>query len=100
MPSQHWKNGSTTRWRKVRAFVLKRDSNRCQISLPPKCDCTLADCKRFHGCTITATQVHHLDGKAAGDDPDRCVASCRGCNLQIGDPTVGNDPPIKSLTAW
>lgn len=100
MPSQHWGKGSTTKWRKIRAQVLTRDSYRCQLRLAPKCDCTLPDCKRFHGCTTRADCVHHLDGKANGDDPNRCVASCTGCNLQIGDPTKDTDPGISVRTVW
>jgi hypothetical protein len=96
-----WGSGSTTRWRKIRKRVLERDGWRCQLRLPPACDCTLPDCKRFHGCKIKADCVHHLDGKAAGDDPNRCVAACTPCNLQIGDPQrTQPDPPIAPRTAW
>lgn len=100
MPSQHWKGGSTTKWRKTRKFCLTRDNYRCQLRLAPKCDCTLPDCKRFHGCKIIADCVHHLDGKGAGDDPERCVSACTPCNLQVGDPTKDNDPVIKVRTVW
>lgn len=71
--SEAWRGGSTRQWRKVRAFVLSRDRYSCQA--------------RLAGCTGRATEAHHLDGKAAGDDPARIIATCRHCNLKIGDPT-------------
>lgn len=52
--------------------MLERDRYQCRV--------------RLAGCTIRATCVHHLDGKAAGDDPARMVASCTSCNLKAGEP--------------
>ncbi len=80
-----WGKGSTRRWRAIRKRVLDRDGWRCQVQLP--------------GCQTIADCVHHLDGKAAGDNPDRCVASCTPCNLTIGDPG-GQDPEHVQRTAW
>jgi 5-methylcytosine-specific restriction endonuclease McrA len=76
---------STTAWRKVRAYVLKRDGGRCQVKL--------------EGCKTIADCVHHLRGRALGDDPRYLVASCTPCNLQVGDPRV-KDPDIKPRTVW
>ena len=91
-----WQGGSTRAWRKTRAMVLRRDRYRCQLRRP--------------GCTLRADCVHHLDGKAAGDNPARLLASCQHCNLAIGDPTKtrGNgkanrasyDPPPSPRTRW
>lgn len=77
--------GSTRAWRAVRAQILVRDGERCQLQLP--------------GCTHAATEVHHRAGKAAGDDPRNLVASCRACNLAIGDPRRHNPAP-RGVTKW
>jgi 5-methylcytosine-specific restriction endonuclease McrA len=83
-----WGKGSTRAWRNLRLKILRRDGYRCQLRIPDTCT-TIADC------------VHHLDGKAAGDDPDRLVASCTPCNLHTGDPAGrGHDPEHVSRTAW
>ena len=67
MTSKAWTAaGSTRAWRKTRELVLQRDGHRCQLRHP--------------GCTGHATEVHHLDGKAAGDSPDRCIAACHRCH--------------------
>jgi 5-methylcytosine-specific restriction endonuclease McrA len=65
--------GSTTQWRKTRAAVLKRDRNRCQL--------------QHQGCTMKATEVHHLTAIAAGAqqrrdaiDPRDCIAVCADCH--------------------
>ena len=91
--SSSWENGSTREWRKIRGRVLKRDSNLCQL--------------RIEGiCKYRADCVHHLDGKAAGDNPARLVASCTPCNLRTGDPTKAKrnkaaaDPPPSPRTQW
>lgn len=100
MPSRHWGSGSTTKWRKTRARVLRRDGNRCQLRLPPACDCTLPDCKRFHGCKTIADCEHHVRGKEFGDDDADCVAACTPCNLKIGQPGRNTDPVITVRTIW
>lgn len=82
-----WGKGSTTAWRKTRLTVLNRDRWRCQLNRP--------------GCKTIADCVHHLDGKAMGDDPDRLVAACTPCNLAIGDPARGKrNPEHVPRTAW
>ena len=83
--SYSWARGSTTAWRKVRAFVLERDRYHCQL--------------RLAGCTDVATHAHHTRGRAVtGDDPRYIVASCAHCNLTLGQPDVSPDPIPR--TAW
>jgi 5-methylcytosine-specific restriction protein A len=68
-PSSHVT--ATAAWRKVRAQVLKRDRNRCQIREP--------------GCTIEATQVDKIVNLAAGGaplDPRNLRAACAHCNAR------------------
>lgn len=85
--SHDWSRGSTRAWRRIRAFVLARDHHTCRI----KIDGT---------CISTATHVHHLHGKATGDDPRFLVASCAPCNLKTGDPMRAPDPPAIPITRW
>lgn len=86
--SKSWEKGSTTEWRRIRRYVLGRDRGQCRI--------------RIQGtCTGTATHAHHTLGRAiTGDDPMFIVAACAPCNLAIGDPMKGKDPPGKSATKW
>ena len=62
---------STNVWRTLRRRVLVRDGQLCQLRLP--------------GCTVTATEVHHLDppseGGAQYPPADRLQASCKHCNV-------------------
>ncbi|RKF24131.1 HNH endonuclease [Micromonospora globbae] len=83
--SRSWEGGSTRAWRKLRAWVLNRDSHRCQLRLP--------------GCTTIATHVHHLRGKQHGDDPTYLAAACAHCNLATGD-VSGHDPAPQPRTRW
>jgi 5-methylcytosine-specific restriction protein A len=60
---------TTAAWRRVRAQVLKRDRNRCQLQEP--------------GCTGKATQVDHIVSVGAGGAPldlRNLVAACPTCN--------------------
>lgn len=86
--SGSWAGGSSRRWRRTRAYVLARDGYTCQLRLP--------------GCEGAAPleggHVHHLRGKATGDDPAQLVASCAPCNLQAGQ--VDPDPDPRPLTRW
>lgn len=86
--SKGWGKGSTRRWRRTRAAVLQRDGWVCRVGLP--------------GCTTAATCVHHTKGRAVtGDDPTHLVASCRNCNLKVGDPQKrSNDPKAAPITKW
>lgn len=80
--SSAWRGGSTRAWRKVRAAVLKRDGHTCQL--------------RLDGCTLAADCVHHLYGRAVtGDDPAYLVASCRHCNLVVGEPAASRATRIR-----
>lgn len=86
MISASWAGGSTRQWRRVRAAVLARDANRCQV--------------QTDACTTIATCVHHLDGRSVtGDDPSRLVASCTPCNLKLGDVRT-NDPQPRPTKWW
>jgi len=52
-------------------------------------------------CTGTATQAHHVLGKAVtGSDPRYLVASCAPCNQKIGDPQGQPDPPVRAVSRW
>lgn len=50
-------------------------------------------------CTGPADQVHHVMGKANGDDPRYLEAVCGACNRHIGDP-LANEPRPKILSRW
>ena len=84
------RGGSTTRWRKIRAYVLDRDGHRCQI--------------RISGvCIGTATHAHHVKPKVKGgsDDPANLAAACAPCNLHLGDrEQTPNDPAPVPRTSW
>jgi 5-methylcytosine-specific restriction endonuclease McrA len=82
-----WEGGSTRAWRKIRAYVLARDQYRCQLKIEGV-------------CTTFASHAHHLDGKAAGDDPARIVAACKECNLHIGDPARAPSDPEPAGSTW
>jgi 5-methylcytosine-specific restriction endonuclease McrA len=81
--------GSTRAWRRLRAAVLARDHHTCQIRVPGVC---VGRSDPMH--------VHHTIGKARGDDPAYLVAACAPCNLHIGDPGRGSDPPAAPITKW
>ncbi len=95
--SKGWEGGSTREWRRIRLAVLRRDSYVCQVKIAGICKYR-ADC------------VHHLYGKAAGDNPRNLVASCTPCNLHVGDPMKPKrgggrtrrsaDPKPRPRTAW
>lgn len=85
--SKSWAKGSTTAWRKTRASVLRRDRGVCQLRVPGV-------------CTTRADQVHHTKGRAVtGDDPKYLVASCRACNLHVGQPG-SRSPKHLRITSW
>jgi hypothetical protein len=66
--------------------VLTRDGWVCQLELDV--------------CTQVADCVHHVRGKALGDDERYLVAACTACNLKLGDPTKLADPPNEAITKW
>lgn len=95
--SRSWSKGSTRAWRRVRALVLARDRQLaittggpwCRLRVPGVC---VGESRPMH--------VHHLDGKARGDNLARLVASCAPCNLHTGEPIGKGDPPCVPVTRW
>ena len=81
--------GSTTKWRKIRAAILKRDMQICQL------------------CGAHATHVDHIiprrlmQGQAA-DHPDNLQSLCKMCNLSKGggffDRRLDTNAPLGSFT--
>ncbi len=88
--SRSWKNGSTYRWRQVRAIVLANN----QATNGGRCNLAVRGV-----CTLTATQVHHTKGKAYGDDMRYLMAVCAPCNQHVGDPNRGHINP-QPKTNW
>lgn len=90
--SQSWVNGSTRRWRRIRAAVLHRDNLAgwtCRAHEEGWCNRKPGT----HTCTGIPNEAHHTMGKAlTGDNPDHLVSACKPCNLHIGDPTTGTQP--------
>jgi 5-methylcytosine-specific restriction endonuclease McrA len=88
--SKSWAQGSSKAWRALRRAILRANAaqnrGRCQVQIPGV-------------CTGTAVEVHHVLGKRHGDDPAHLVASCRECNLAIGDPNRKSPPP-RPVTDW
>ena len=90
--SKGWAGGSTRRYRKLRAYVLRRDGHTCQM--PTNAEVQALARKRGINlakvCTIAAKHMHHLDGVAAGKvcPPGRAIASCPECNYAIGEVTA------------
>jgi 5-methylcytosine-specific restriction endonuclease McrA len=66
------RNGSTSRWRKIRIAILKRDNNTCYYCGIP-----------------TANTVDHLTplDKGGTNDFHNLVASCSHCNYSKGSRT-------------
>lgn len=91
--SRSWAGGSTSQWRRIRAHVLARDRWVCGL-------CGDRIDPRIRHPDPMSAQVHHLDGRAYGDDPDRMQAAHRRCNLAAGDPTTAPDPKPTPQTRW
>lgn len=68
------RNGSTRRWRHLRAYVLRRDGYTCQMRGP--------------SCTGVATTVDHVVPIALGGallpPPSELRAACGPCNYAAG----------------
>lgn len=89
--SRAWSKGSTSRWRKIRAAVLAdnltANGGRCAVALAGT-------------CTGLATEVHHVLGRnVSGDDPRYLQATCKACNLAIGEPGRVSPAP-RPVTKW
>lgn len=88
--SKAWSGGSTTAWRKLRAAILANNlatnHGQCVRQIPDV-------------CTGQATEVHHVLGKAAGDDPRYLEPVCGPCNRHIGDP-LKYEPQPKIRSRW
>lgn len=95
--SKAWSGGSTRAWRRVRTLVLARDLYRCKLALPGTWTTRQGEQRQCRG---TANSVHHLDGKARGDNPDRMIAACMPCNLKVGEPTRTTNPQGRGMTRW
>ena len=74
MSSALSKRGSTTRWRKLRRWVLERDGYRCRY------------------CGRRATTVDHVLPRSAfqkqgmnADFEENLVAACKDCNFKKGE---------------
>lgn len=85
MTSSLTSRGSTTRWRRLRAYVLVRDGHRC------------------HVCGGPATEVDHVVPRALGgtDDMANLKAICRKDNLAKGSrlmPNTTTGQPTTSRT--
>lgn len=61
--------------------MLSRAGQVCQLTIPDV-------------CTRVATEAHHTLGRGVtGDDPAYMVASCKPCNLHVGDPSRFDPQP-------
>ncbi len=69
--SKGWKNGSTTRWRKLRQQVLDRDGHVCQY------------CGSEENLHIDHIIPKRLVGEQ-GDTLENLITACRACNLSKG----------------
>jgi hypothetical protein len=90
MPSRspHWIGGSTRAHRRAREVVLARAGGVCQLSIQGV-------------CTRAATEAHHTLGRGqTGDDPQWMIASCKACNLHVGDPTRFDPTPEINDQWW
>lgn len=68
-------SGSTSRWRRIRAAVLRRDDYRCQAPAPTGV-----------ACGRPATTAGHIVPRDQGgtDHPDNLRAECAPCNYGDG----------------
>lgn len=95
--SKTWKDGSTRRWRTIRAAVLIRDGYLCQIKTAGRW-WTRTGWKQ---CLVRADCVHHTLGREiTGDDPAYLQAACSPCNLKVGEPKKVETPKGRGMTRW
>lgn len=80
--SRSWRGGSTSQWRRLRAYVLDRDGHRCQMPVRG------GDGSNGGAtCGAFATHVDHITPRSKGGaflDPANCRAACAPCNLRRG----------------
>lgn len=69
--SNGWKNGSTSRWRKLRAAVILRDGGCCQY------------CGSQENLHVDHIIPKRLLGEN-GDTMENLITACRQCNLSKG----------------
>lgn len=86
--SAGWALGSTTRWRRIRAYVLARDGYVCRIGAA--------------GCVELATHVDHIVPKEAGgtDEEGNLRAACEPCNLGRRRARAEYEPDPRSVSEW
>jgi hypothetical protein len=89
--SRDWSGGSTRRWRRIRAAVLRanlaENAGRCRLAVPGV-------------CSGPADQVHHTRGKAYGDDPRYLTPACGPCNRHVGNPAARAAPQPRRVSSW
>lgn len=99
--SRSWQHGSTSRWRRTRAAILRanrhENAGRCTLNVGVRCPRHDRPCTGV--CTGTADQVHHVRGKAYGDDPRYLVPACAACNGHVGNPTH-TVPAPRPVSQW
>jgi len=80
-------HGSTRAWRKIRAWVLRRDGYRCQVT------------RDGRPCHATAVDVDHIVRREHGgtDAPSNLRAACASCNR--GAPRSSTAGPAPRITA-
>jgi 5-methylcytosine-specific restriction protein A len=90
-----WDGGSDTRWRTLRAWVLRlhlpeAQRPRCAIGTPGV-------------CTDRATQVDHIVPLEAGGekyDVSNCRPACAPCNLARPRGRPAPEPPPRRVSKW
>lgn len=108
--------GSTRAWRRLRAFVLRRDGNACQLPMPGGRPATFggwaASCApataprdqvgRVLVCGAYADHADHVLARNKGgtDDPANVRALCESHNLQLGDRGQLPTPAPRRQTKW
>lgn len=83
-----WAGGSTSRWRKLRVYVLLRDGGTCRIRGPR--------------CTNVAESVDHITPLSKGGakyDAANCQAACWACQRWKSD-RIDRDQSFTSITRW
>lgn len=68
---------TSSRWRKLRSIIIKRDGSRCQRCFV-----------KYGIITIDTLQVHHIKPRIKYPelifDESNCITLCKTCNLQLG----------------